>query len=205
MIRRVGLSDKHDRKVEAIGKRYRSLSETDIRAMALLAVKDFDTAIMRVSPQAAEDARIRYYAAIWTLNHGTLLGSFAEENAAGNYLQRLCAAAIGQIPHWGQYGQFEINVQGTPVKVTRTRAIEGPHSAFRFEALDTNAPFCVNTGVLEATFGFPPFHVERVVTAFCEKQLAASAVALDPSRHDEVQRRYRFWQCQKHQNRNSQV
>ena len=81
-------------------------------AAAVAAVVEIDAAVMRGDGAAAELAGDRYEAIIWKLNGGTNFGCMADDEAAGRVIERHCAAVPGDVPLWGQRGQFLQVVHG---------------------------------------------------------------------------------------------
>ena len=78
----------------------------ELLAAAVAAVVEIDAAIMRGDGAAAEAASDRYEAVIWKMNGGTHVGSMADHDAPGQVIERHCAAVPGDVPLWGQRGQF---------------------------------------------------------------------------------------------------
>ena len=114
---------------------------------ALQAVVEANGAIMRGDCEAAELAGDRYEAVIWKLNGGTHVGSMADDGAAGRVIERYCAADPGEVPLWGQRGQFLVVADGMRSLVEFEASYGGPLSAhFEFRVIDLDRPFISETG-----------------------------------------------------------
>lgn len=119
-------------------------------AAALSAVVDFDAAVMCCDGAGAEIAGDRYEASVWKLNGGTYFGCRANDNAAGCVIERHCAALPGNVPLWGQQGQFVIEVEHIRALVkykAEFQRDDGPMSAqFEFVIVDLDRTFISETG-----------------------------------------------------------
>nr|CDG15364.1 FIG00466505: hypothetical protein [Yersinia pestis 16/95] len=116
-------------------------------AAAVAAVVEIDAAVMRGDGAAAELAGERYEAIIWKLNGGTNFGCMAHDEAAGRVIERHCAAVPGDVPLWGQRGQFLVVAGGVRALVEYEAGYGGPLNAhFQFHAVDLDRPFISATG-----------------------------------------------------------
>lgn len=114
---------------------------------ALQAVVEIDAAIMRGDGEAAEAASDRYEAVIWKMNGGTHVGSMADHDAPGQVVERYCAADPGEVPLWGQRGQFLVADGDMRALVEYEAGYGGPLDAhFQFHAIDLDKPFISETG-----------------------------------------------------------
>ncbi len=110
-------------------------------------VIEIDNAIMRGDGAAAELAGVRYKAIIWKLNGGTNFGCMADYEAAGCVIERHCAAVPGEVPRWGQRGQFLVVAGGMRALVEYEAGYGGPLRAhFQFHVIDLDRPFISETG-----------------------------------------------------------
>ncbi len=102
---------------------------------------------MRGDGAAAEVAGDRYEAIIWKLNGGTNFGCMADDEAAGRVIERHCAAVPGDVPLWGQRGQFLAVAGDVRALVEYEAGYGGPLNAhFQFHAVDLDRPFISATG-----------------------------------------------------------
>lgn len=116
-------------------------------AAAVAAVVEIDAAVMRGDGAAAEVAGDRYEAIIWKLNGGTNFGCMADDEAAGRVIERHCAAVQGDVPLWGQRGQFLAVAGDVRALVEYEAGYGGPLNAhFQFHAVDLDRPFISATG-----------------------------------------------------------
>ncbi len=116
-------------------------------AAAVAAVVEIDAAVMRGDGAAAELAGERYEAIIWKLNGGTNFGCMADDEAAGRVIERHCAAVPGEVPLWGQRGQFLAVTGDMRALVEYEAGYGGPLNAhFQFHAVDLDGPFISATG-----------------------------------------------------------
>ncbi|MDD5112917.1 MAG: klcB [Methylobacter sp.] len=115
-------------------------------AEAMTAVTALHSAVLSFDSQGAADAGNRYEAAVWKLNGGTFFGCRADDLAAGKIIEKHCAAALGEIPMWGQNGQFLIEVEGIRALVDfgYGYGIGGTH--YDFHAVDLDSHFISETG-----------------------------------------------------------
>lgn len=119
----------------------------ELLAAAVAAVVEIDAAIMRGDGAAAEAASDRYEAVIWKMNGGTHVGSMADHDAPGQVIERHCAAVPGDVPLWGQRGQFLVADGDMRVLVEYEAGYGGPLGAhFQFHVIDLDRPFISETG-----------------------------------------------------------
>jgi hypothetical protein len=108
---------------------------------AVAAVVQIDAAVMHGDGAAAELAGDRYEAIIWKLNGGTNFGCMADDEAAGRVIERHCAAVPGEVPLWGQRGQFLAVAGDVRALVEYEAGYGGPLWAhFQFHAIDLDRP-----------------------------------------------------------------
>nr|BCU00952.1 hypothetical protein [uncultured bacterium] len=119
----------------------------ELLTLAVAAVVEVDAAIMRGDGAAAELAADKYAAVIWKMNGGTHVGSMVDDDAPGRVVERHCAAVPGEVPLWGQRGQFLVEREGVRALVEYEAGYGGPLGAhFQFYALDLDKPFISETG-----------------------------------------------------------
>ena len=93
-----------------------------------------------------ERATSRYEAVTWKLNGGTFFGCQGGPEAAGCVIDRHCSAAPGDVPCWGQAGQFLVEVEGLRALVDFGGGVGVMGSHFEFNAVDLDKPFISETG-----------------------------------------------------------
>ena len=120
--------------------------KTSLVAEAMAAVTALHTAVLSFDSQGAADAGNRYEATVWKLNGGTFFGCRADDLAAGKIIETHCASALGEVPMWGQTGQFLIEVEGIRALVDfgYGYGVGGTH--YDFHAVDLDRPFISETG-----------------------------------------------------------
>ena len=119
----------------------------ELLAAAVAAVVEIDAAIMRGDGAAAEAASDRYEAVIWKMNGGTHVGSMADHDAPGQVIERHCAAVPGDVPLWGQRGQFLVADGDMRALVEYEAGYGWPLGAhFQFHVIDLDRPFISETG-----------------------------------------------------------
>jgi hypothetical protein len=85
------------------------------------------------------------------LNGGEFLGICGGPDAPCCVLERATAAPPGQIPLWGQIGDYTININGMPVRIEQDGIYgicgdSGMHLGFGAHAVDYQRPFISETG-----------------------------------------------------------
>lgn len=84
------------------------------------------------------------------LNGGASMGIIADEDAPGCVLARETAAAPGDVPIWGQEGDFTIHIHGAPVRIEMEGLFGIASSShwlgFSTHAIDWDRPFISETG-----------------------------------------------------------
>jgi hypothetical protein len=113
---------------------------------AMSAVRDLHAAVLASYNQAAEAAEERYEAIVWKLNDGQFFACRADEDSPGCIIDRHCAAIPGEIPVWGQYGEFIIQVDGVRALVKFGDGYGVGQTHFTFHAVDLDRPFISETG-----------------------------------------------------------
>jgi hypothetical protein len=95
-----------------------------------------------------------------TLNGGTHFGIIAQDDSPGCVLERETAATPGQVPLYGQLGQFNLDIEGIPIRIEMD-GIFGVGTilpGFSAHAVDYERPFISATGYRT----FPRYQVEYV-------------------------------------------
>jgi len=118
---------------------YRRLIEREHAAMIA-----GDTAEAMKVREEAHDLAVK-------LNGGTSLGICGGKDAPGPTLERLTAAPEGEIPLWGQEGNFIIDLDGMKVRIEQDGmfgigAFMSPAPGFSAHAVDYDKPFLSETG-----------------------------------------------------------
>jgi hypothetical protein len=120
--------------------------KTGLVAEAMAAVTALHTAVVLNDSQGAADAGNRYEATVWKLNGGTFFGCRADDLAAGKIIEKHCASALGEVPMWGQTGQFLIEVEGIRALVDFGYGYGVGRTHYDFHAVDLDCPFISETG-----------------------------------------------------------
>lgn len=117
----------------------------DLLAVAKSLVVALNAAVVAGDRAAASAAQDRYDAVVWKLNGGTFFGCEAGEGG-GVLARRFCAADPGEIPLWGQGGEFLIEVRGIRAVACLSYCFGRMNAGFSFNAIDPSAPFISPTG-----------------------------------------------------------
>lgn len=126
------------------------------------------------------------------LNNGNP-GILASDNAPGRVLERHTAAPLGEIPIWGQQGDFEIEARGLKVRI-EINGVFGIGSSscfwpgFAAHAVESHKPFISETGYrsflgiyAEPAAGISPEHFARaVIETHIEKHLKGRLLRIEP-------------------------
>ncbi|HHV7525707.1 TPA: hypothetical protein ACUNF5_007288 [Burkholderia orbicola] len=120
----------------------------ELLAASLKAIQAMHAAVLRSDGAAAEEAADRYDAVIWKMNGGTFFASRDCRNpdAPGHVVERYCAAPPGNVPMWGQVGEFLIVVDGVESIVAVRGDFGQFRASFHFHVVDPTAPFISETG-----------------------------------------------------------
>lgn len=92
--------------------------------------------------QALDDADLVYRACVVKLNGGTHFGSAEIQKA----LEAKFAAVAGQVPGWGQAGEFLLEVEGMRLVVKMCPDSLSNHCGAELHAVDFDKPFVSRTG-----------------------------------------------------------
>lgn len=92
--------------------------------------------------QALDDADVVYRACVIKLNGGKSFGSATIQNE----LEAKLAAPAGQVPEWGQAGEFLLDVEGMRVVVRMCPDSLSNHCGAELHAVDFDKPFISRTG-----------------------------------------------------------
>lgn len=119
-------------------------------ALARQAAEQYHDAVLAGHVEALDQAEDAYCALVYKLNGETMLGCKADADSAGHVLARAVAAQPGQVPGWGQAGEFLLEVEGVRVWVVMTHHMLGNHRACDLHAVDLDKPFISETGYRSA-------------------------------------------------------
>ena len=115
--------------------------------VAAAAVSGLHEAVLNGADLVVEVADDRYNAAIWKLNGGTFFGCQGDADAAGKVIERHCQAVAGEVPMWGQVGEFLLEVGGVRAVVEVADGFGSlTNRHFSFHAVDLDGPFVSETG-----------------------------------------------------------
>ncbi len=102
----------------------------------------YHDAMLAGDVQALEDADVVYRACVIKLNGGTHFGSADIQKA----LEAKFAAPTGQVPEWGQAGEFLLDVEGMRLVVKMCPDSLSDHCGAELHAVDFDKPFVSRTG-----------------------------------------------------------
>lgn len=120
-------------------------------ALAKQAAEQYHDAVLAGHVDALDRAEDAYTALVYKLNGDTLRGCKADADSAGHVLARAVAAQPGQVPRWGQAGEFLLEVDGLRVWVVVPHHMLGNHRFCDFRAVDLDKPFVSETGYRSVT------------------------------------------------------
>lgn len=152
--------------------------ELEVRASRVLEL--YHDAMLAADVQALDDAHLVYRACVLKLNGGTAFGSASVQDA----LAAKFAARAGQVPKWGQAGEFLLDVEGMRIVVRMDVGSLANHCGAELCAVDFDKPFVSRTGYRHQ-FMAPAHHVGRTVDQAVRAEVLAllagegKAVAID--------------------------
>lgn len=115
-------------------------------ALARQLVERFNDAVLAGDTACLDECHMQYEAMVFALNGGTFFGSAADESCAFYVLQRAAAAPVGQVPMWGQVGEFMIEVEGIRLLVRVDPKALANHVSGDLWAIDLDKPGISSTG-----------------------------------------------------------
>ena len=118
----------------------------------------YHDAMLAGDAQALDDADLVYRACVVKLNGGTHFGSASIQKA----LEAKFAAAAGQVPEWGQAGEFLLDVEGMRLVVKMCPDSLSNHCGAELHAVDFDKPFVSRTGYRHQ-YMRPAQHLGRTV------------------------------------------
>lgn len=150
-------------------------------------------AVLLVSDMPAAEHLIEEAHDLATKLNGGDLAIFADENSAGNILERETAAKPGDVPLWGQTGQFVIEpVVGMKVLIEMEGILgipTDPVPSFAAHALDPDKPFISETGY-RSFIGWrfplkaganPPDYAKAVIQEHIRRHLKGRLTLIEPT------------------------
>jgi len=117
-----------------------------LQAEAVRLVDAINAAILAGDLAGAELASAKYSAIIWKQNGGTSFGSYGDPSSPGVKLDKHCAARPGDVPKWGQHGDFLVERQGMRVWVHYEPWSGATRAHFELHVIDLDRPFLSETG-----------------------------------------------------------
>lgn len=120
---------------------------TEVAALLRLAAEAkalLNDAIRSNSPEQFSLAQLRFSAVVYRMNGETFLGSAASDGSRTRLLA-LLAATPGQVPGWGQDGEWLTEVQGLRIRVRAQHWMDGMISLDLY-AVDHDQPYLSKTG-----------------------------------------------------------
>lgn len=119
-------------------------------AIAQQCAEKYHDAVLAGHVEVLDQMESAYSALVYKLNGDTMMGCKADDDSAGYVLERAVAAKPGQVPRWGQAGEFLLEVEGVRVWVVLTSNMLGNHRACDLHAVDLDKPFISETGYRSA-------------------------------------------------------
>lgn len=119
-------------------------------AIAQQCVDKYADAVLAGHVEVLDQMERAYKALVYKLNGETMFGCGAESSSAANVLARAVAAEPGQVPTWGQCGEFLLEVEGMRIRVQFKSNMLGNHHSCDLHAVDLDRPFLSTTGYRNA-------------------------------------------------------
>ena len=166
--------------------------ELEVRASRVLQL--YHDAMLVADVQALDDAHLVYQACVIKLNGGTNFGSASIQDA----LAAKFAAPAGQVPKWGQAGEFLLDVEGMRIVVKMDVGSLANHCGAELRAVDFDQPFVSRTGYRHQ-FMAPAQHVGRTVDQAVRAEVLellageGKAVAIDQEHSTAKDRKVYPW------------
>lgn len=113
-------------------------------------VEKYHDAVLAGHVEVLDQMERAYNALVFKLNGDTLFGCSAKADSAANVLSRAVAARPGQVPLWGQCGEFLLEVDGMRIRVEYKPGMLGNHHDCDLHAVDLDRPFLSTTGYRSA-------------------------------------------------------
>jgi len=155
------------------------------RAARLRAI--YNDAIIAGDEAARAAATLEHDAIVFKLNGGTFFGCRGDDTRPGRVLDAQHVAKPGQVPHWGQDGEFLVEVDG--VRVLVKYECQGLRSAPGFDAraVDFDKPFFSRTGY-QGVYLTVTDHMGRTLEQAVRAEIAAQIAAegLKPIKEEDL-------------------
>lgn len=119
--------------------------EAGMLDVARRALQLFDDAIRAEDLLAMTAASDQYQAVVWKMNGNTFFGCECPEGAS-SLIRHALNAEPGQVPIWGQRGEFLVDVAGVRVVVVANGGTGGLSLRFCMHAASATGPFISETG-----------------------------------------------------------
>lgn len=103
--------------------------------------EQYHDAVLAGHVEVLDQMEMAYTSLVYQLNGGTLQGCAADDSRAAKVLARALAAKPGQVPCWGQGGEFLLEVEGLRLRVRLTPDMLGNHHGCALHAVDLDQPF----------------------------------------------------------------
>jgi hypothetical protein len=136
----------------------------------------YNDAIIAGDEDARAAATLEHDAIVYKLNGGTFFGCRGDDTRPGRVLDAQHVAKPGQVPHWGQDGEFLVEVDG--VRVLVKYECQGLRSAPGFDAtaVDFDKPFISPTGY-QSVYLTVTDHMGRTLEQAVRAEIAAQIAA----------------------------
>lgn len=154
----------------------------------------YHDAMLAGDVQALDDANLVYRACVVKLNGGTHFGSAEIKKA----LEAKFSAVAGQVPEWGQAGEFLLDVEGMRLVVEMCPDSLSNHCGAELHAVDFDRPFVSRTGYRHQ-YMVPAQHLGRTVDQALRSEVLellageGKAVAIDQEHGAAKDRKVWSW------------
>ena len=139
----------------------------------------------------------KFEACIWKLNGGTFFGCNSGEQEAAHVIDDYCRAKAGNVPIWGQSGEFIVeSAAGRRARVEIKAGCMIGFLSASFNAVDLGAPFISETGYRSYMFNLSEVrpgetvhaHMTRIFQAFFDAR--KKPIFVDPESRDRLAAEY---------------
>lgn len=133
-----------------------SRDRDELLRFAGVALDDFHTARIAGDAAGADQAFAGYSAAVYVLNGESYFACCADDDSACHVINRVHAAAPGEVPRWGRCGEFLVELDNMRARVRVTVTVGNPLQHFELHGIDYDRPFVTATGYLSIFPTVPP-------------------------------------------------
>lgn len=150
------MMDAHENLVANVAGEFPKLDLNGYLAEAKFYQQAFHQAVMDNDLDRRAEASLRYAALVWRMNGKSWMGCACEGHSGHRFLQH-CRAVPGEVPQWGQLGEFLVTVNDRMRVLVRYKpdtTLDCSSNLYRYEfmaqfeyhAVDFDGPFVSETG-----------------------------------------------------------